>query len=32
MPSAKVLLNGKVIPESDKTIIMEGNHYFPPNP
>jgi uncharacterized protein (DUF427 family) len=30
MPSAKVLLNGQVIAESDKTIIVEGNHYFPP--
>jgi hypothetical protein len=30
MPSAKVTLNGKVIAESDKTIIVEGNHYFPP--
>ncbi len=30
MPSAKVLLNGKVIAESDKTIIIEGSHYFPP--
>jgi uncharacterized protein (DUF427 family) len=30
MPSAKVTLNGKVIAESDRTIIVEGNHYFPP--
>ena len=30
MPSAKVSLNGKVIAESDKTVIIEGNHYFPP--
>jgi uncharacterized protein (DUF427 family) len=30
MPSARVLLNGQVIAESDKTIIIEGNHYFPP--
>lgn len=30
MPSAKVTFNGKVIAESDKTIIIEGNHYFPP--
>ena len=22
--------NGAVIAESDKTIIIEGNHYFPP--
>ena len=31
MPSARVTLNGKVIAESDKTIIIEGNHYFPPD-
>lgn len=22
--------NGKVIAESDRTIVVEGNHYFPP--
>jgi uncharacterized protein (DUF427 family) len=22
--------NGKVIAESDKTVVVEGNHYFPP--
>lgn len=22
--------NGKVIAESDKTVVIEGNHYFPP--
>lgn len=22
--------NGKVIARSDKTIVVEGNHYFPP--
>jgi uncharacterized protein (DUF427 family) len=26
---AKVLLNGKVIAESNDTIKVEGNHYFP---
>ena len=31
MPSAKVTLNGKVLAESDETIIVEGNHYFPPD-
>lgn len=31
MPSAKVTFNGKVIAESDRTIIVEGNHYFPPD-
>ncbi|MCF8262566.1 MAG: DUF427 domain-containing protein [Melioribacteraceae bacterium] len=25
----KAVWNGKVIPESDKTIVVEGNHYFP---
>ena len=31
MPSAKVMLNGKLLAESDQTIIVEGNHYFPPD-
>ena len=26
----KATWNGKVIAESEKTIIIEGNHYFPP--
>lgn len=25
----KALWNGKVIAESDDTVIVEGNHYFP---
>ena len=25
----KATLNGKVIAESDDTVIVEGNHYFP---
>lgn len=25
----KAMWNGKVIAESDQTIIIEGNHYFP---
>jgi uncharacterized protein (DUF427 family) len=25
----KASWNGKVIAESDKTIVIEGNHYFP---
>lgn len=29
MPQAK--WNGKVIAESDDTIVVEGNHYFPPD-
>jgi len=28
---AKAIWNGKVIAESDDTIVIEGNHYFPPN-
>ena len=27
---AKAIWNGKVIAESEKTIVVEGNHYFPP--
>ena len=27
---AKAIWNGTVIAESDKTIVVEGNHYFPP--
>ena len=27
----KVTFNGKVIAESDKTEVVEGNHYFPRN-
>lgn len=26
----KALWNGKVLAESTETIIIEGNHYFPP--
>lgn len=26
----KAIWNGVVIAESDKTIVVEGNHYFPP--
>ncbi len=28
---AKALLNGSVIAESDETVVVEGNHYFPPS-
>lgn len=28
---AKAIWNGQVIAESDETIIIEGNVYFPPN-
>ncbi|KAI0632010.1 DUF427-domain-containing protein [Trametes polyzona] len=27
----KALLNGTVLAESDKTVVVEGNHYFPPD-
>jgi uncharacterized protein (DUF427 family) len=27
----KAVWNGKVIAESDQTIIIENNHYFPPD-
>jgi uncharacterized protein (DUF427 family) len=26
----KAVWNGAVVAESDNTIVMEGNHYFPP--
>jgi uncharacterized protein (DUF427 family) len=28
---AKALWNGAVLAESDKTEVVEGNHYFPPD-
>ncbi len=27
---AKAVWNGTVIAESDETVVVEGNHYFPP--
>lgn len=27
----KAVFNGQVIAESDETVIVEGNHYFPPS-
>ena len=27
----KAIWNGAVVAESDKTVMVEGNHYFPPN-
>lgn len=27
----KAIWNNAVIAESDETIVVEGNHYFPPN-
>ena len=26
----KALWNGQVVADSDKTVVVEGNHYFPP--
>ncbi|PWH16583.1 MAG: hypothetical protein DDG59_09460 [Anaerolineae bacterium] len=26
----KAIWNGQVLAESDQTILLEGNHYFPP--
>ena len=28
---AKAMWNGVVIAESDDTVVVEGNHYFPPD-
>lgn len=27
---AKAILNGVVVAASDETVVVEGNHYFPP--
>jgi uncharacterized protein (DUF427 family) len=27
----QAIWNGQVVAESDKTIMVEGNHYFPPD-
>lgn len=27
----KAVFNGSVIAESDDTVVVEGNHYFPPS-
>lgn len=27
----KALWNGAVLAESDRTVVVEGNHYFPPD-
>jgi uncharacterized protein (DUF427 family) len=29
--TVKAVWNGAVLAESDKTIVVEGNHYFPPD-
>lgn len=28
---ARAIWNGEVLAESDHTIVVEGNHYFPPD-
>ena len=28
---AKAMFNGQVIAESDATVVVENNHYFPPD-
>jgi uncharacterized protein (DUF427 family) len=28
---AKAIWNGTVLAESDNTVVVEGNHYFPPD-
>lgn len=28
---AKAVWNGVIVAESDETVIVEGNHYFPPS-
>ncbi len=27
----KAIWNGEVLAESDETVVVEGNHYFPPS-
>jgi len=27
----KAMWNGAIVAESDRTIVIEGNHYFPPD-
>lgn len=29
--TVRAVWNGQVLAESDKTIVVEGNHYFPPD-
>jgi uncharacterized protein (DUF427 family) len=28
---ARAIFNGHVVAESDETVVVEGNHYFPPS-
>lgn len=27
----KAIWNGKILAQSDRTVVVEGNHYFPPD-
>ncbi len=27
----KAVFNGEIVAESDQTVVVEGNHYFPPD-
>lgn len=29
--SKRAVWNGQILAESDKTVVVEGNHYFPPD-
>ncbi len=29
--AVRAVWNGKVLAESDETVVVEGNHYFPPD-
>lgn len=31
LENMKAIWNGKVLAESNKTLVIEGNHYFPPD-
>jgi uncharacterized protein (DUF427 family) len=31
IPKMKAIWNGAVLAQSDETIVVEGNHYFPPD-
>ncbi len=30
-PLVRAVWNGQVLAESDRTVVVEGNHYFPPD-
>ncbi len=31
MTTFQAVFHGEVIAESDRTVVVEGNHYFPPD-